>query len=211
VVSARKIGAIVAALAALTLACNGVLGIGEATVDPTLADGGSTPQTGCAGYCATIMTNCTGMNAEYIDQDTCMVMCQHFEPGLPDDTAQDSLACRTYHANAAAQDPTFHCRHAGPLGGGVCGDDPCGPYCLLDFALCGDLNPPPFDGGESGCRAACDANFKYNTVDAGDIVPNTGNSLNCRIYHLESAYQPSNPSAKLTHCPHTAVNSATCF
>jgi hypothetical protein len=125
------------------------------------------------------------------------------------DTTQDSLACRTYHAGAAAGDPDVHCRHAGPVGGGTCGDDPCGPYCLLDFAFCGDLPSPPF-ASETACRTACKADFNYLTVDAGDLTLAAGNTLNCRIYHLESAYEPDNPTAKTTHCPHTAVQSATC-
>jgi hypothetical protein len=207
--------------AAVTCACNAVLGIDSATVDQSLSDGGSgsssggTSDTGadagtpCESYCATVMANCTGTNQEYLDVGTCLAMCQHFEPGVTGDTTQDSLVCRTYHAGAAATDPSFHCRHAGPVGGYGCGDDPCGPYCLLDFALCGDLASPPFPN-ESACRTACKANFTYLTADAGDISLSSGNTLNCRIYHLESAYEPDNPSAKKTHCPHTAVQSATC-
>jgi hypothetical protein len=35
-------------------------------------------------------------------------------------TSGNSIACRTYHAGAAAGDPATHCPHAGPTGGGVC-------------------------------------------------------------------------------------------
>jgi hypothetical protein len=194
-------------LGASALACNAVLGIDAASVDPSLADGGGTP---CDSYCASVMANCTGANQEYLDSATCLAMCRHFEPGVSGDTTQDSLACRTYHAGAAATDPDFHCRHAGPVGGGVCGTDPCAPFCLLDFALCGDMASPPYSGGESGCHAACTASLTYQTSGTGDLTQSTGNTLNCRIYHLESAYEPNNPDAKTTHCRHTAIQSATC-
>jgi hypothetical protein len=191
-------------LGASAIACNAVLGIDAAQQDP------STP---CERYCSTVMANCTGTNLEYLDDATCLAMCAHFEPGVAADTAQDSLACRTYHAGAAATDPNFHCRHAGPVGGGVCGDDPCGPFCLLDSALCSDLTNPPYPNGEVGCRDACKAaNFLYETTSGhGDTNEQSGNTLNCRIYHLEAAYAPNNPDAKTTHCPHTAVSSAKCF
>jgi hypothetical protein len=223
-VSRTKLAGAFAALVAVAAGCNAVLGIDQASYDKNVgADsgglseaGGGTPDAGgdagtpCDQYCTAIMTNCTGQNLEYIDYGTCVAMCKHFEPGLPSDTAQDSLSCRTYHANAAAGDPNFHCRHAGPLGGGVCGTDLCAPYCALDFALCQELTP--YDGGESGCHTACTAaSFNYLTVDAGDLEFPSGDTFNCRLYHLESAYAPNNDQARTTHCPHTAVVSAKCF
>jgi hypothetical protein len=137
-------------------------------------------------------------------------MCLHFDLGTPGDTTNNSKACRVYHSNAAATDPNFHCRHAGPTGGGTCGDQPCEGFCALDFALCDARGLFPYDGGEPGCRAACKA-YPYLTSDAGDLTITSGsNTLNCRIYHLESAYDVGNPSAPTTHCPHTGVISATC-
>lgn len=213
--------ALVAAVSSALLgavACNAVLGIGSATEDQTLApdkdaSSADTGPTGtpCDRYCSSIMTNCTGGNQEYLSTEVCLAMCAHFEPGLPDDTSQDSLSCRAYHATAAAGDPSFHCRHAGPLGGGTCGTEPCAPYCLLDFVLCGSLPTPPFVGGENGCRSECIGKFNYLTAgDAGDITFESGNTLNCRLYHLESAYNPTSSSAVTTHCPHTGTVSATC-
>jgi hypothetical protein len=219
----RIAGAALVATLFGALACNAVLGIGAATEDQTIpsdkdgsadASGGGDAGphgTPCDRYCSSIMTNCTGNNQEYLSTEVCLAMCAHFEPGLPDDVSQDSLACRNYHAGAAAGDPNFHCRHAGPLGGGVCGNEPCAPYCLLDFVLCGGLPTPPFSGGESGCRNECIGKFTYLTAgDAGDITLESGNTLNCRLYHLESAYNPTSSSAVTTHCPHTATVSATC-
>jgi hypothetical protein len=204
--------------------CNAILGYEEAHVDQSLTNdggGGGGDATmdasdgarplDCDTYCALIMANCKGENLEYINVDTCKAMCVHFEPGRPDDTMQDSLACRIYHAGlAAANDPSIHCRHAGPVGGGTCGDQPCNPFCLLDHALCSGPDSP-YDGGELGCRSECmSAPYRYLTDDAGDITLQSGDTLNCRIYHLESAYDPNNPVAKMTHCPHTGRVSATC-
>jgi hypothetical protein len=227
-------GVWIATAVAGAFGCNAILGFEEAKVDPSLsaidnpdsgdggegdadidgatADAGSDAGTPCERYCGIIMTNCIGNNAEYLSPEVCLAMCSHFEPGIPGDTHEDSLECRTYHAGAAKGDPNYHCRHAGPLGGGHCGLDPCRPYCLLDFALCGSLVPPPFDGGESGCFSECtNDKFTYLTAgDAGDITLTAGNTLNCRLYHLESAYNPTSASAKTTHCPHTATISATC-
>ena len=209
--------AITASLGALA-GCNSVLGIDEAKIDPTLVDsggGGDASDAGsgaitCESYCTTVMANCTGANADYISIGVCKAMCVHLEPGIAGEQSGDSLACRSYHAGAASRDPNFHCRHAGALGGGHCGDKPCNPFCLLDFALCGAQPSPPYDGGELGCKQACEGVFQYDTTAGASDIPQSGNTLNCRNYHLQVAYDPSNPSAVTTHCPHTATVSATC-
>ena len=229
------IGALFAIGAVMSIAtiggCNGLLGITEATVDPSIAGDASsssdatssdsaaldsgTPDTGdpytCDSYCTNIMQNCTLDNQEYINRNVCLAMCSHFEPGVAGEQEHDSLACRVYHTTAAAGDPGVHCRHAGPTGGGHCGDQPCEAFCLLENALCGGHPYDPYDGGESTCRAQC-PQFTYVSAgeDAGDLTFTSGNTLNCRIYHLESAYDLSNPAAQTTHCPHTGVISAAC-
>src|SRR5690348_11940095 len=50
----------------------------------------------CTYYCTNIMAACTGKNQQYLDQATCMTMCNE---GIPNDagagaTSGDSLACR---------------------------------------------------------------------------------------------------------------------
>jgi hypothetical protein len=219
------------ACVATTLACNAVLGINEAKLDRSLAvtdgasgndgAGGDDAQiadagadTGdpysCDSYCTVIMNNCKVPNQEYTTREVCLAMCSHFEPGVPGEQSNDSRACRVYHAGAAAGDPAVHCRHAGPLGGGHCGEKPCESFCLLDFALCGGRADFPYDGGEGTCRAQC-PQFSYLAGgDAGDLTLTSGDTLNCRLYHLESAYDVSNPAAQSTHCPHTGVQSPTC-
>jgi hypothetical protein len=238
--------AAVALAAALPVtACNALLGVTEATLDPDLdggTDGGgggsgsttSAASTGsvgssgsgstgsggsagvsCSSYCSTIAKNCTGVNAEYISLDVCLAMCGTFDPGQPGDMTNDSLACRQANAVKAAADPITYCQQAGPLAAGPCAT-PCSAFCLLDFNLCGAHNAFPYDGGTKDCKTKCEA-FPYlisaDSTDAGpvgDILFLSGDTLNCRIYHLESAYNPADPNAIALHCPHTAVDSATC-
>lgn len=199
------------------LACNAVLGFDEATVDPQLVGtsppggdaGAQTQGVTCDSYCATVMTNCTGVQTEYLSEEICRAMCSHFELGVQGDTTEDSLACRAYHAFSAQADPRTHCKHAGPTGAGHCGAVPCNAFCALTSALCtGPLEP--FAGGELACRQEC-AKFLYLLgPDDPDLVA-TGPTLNCRLWHLQSAYEPGNPQAKPTHCPHLGVMSTVCL
>ena len=198
------------ALGAGAAACNAIYGFDEATLDPNVQTTVSQTQPlTCDSYCTTIMTNCTGLYQEYLSPEICKAMCQHFELGLADDTTNDSLACRLYHANSAKESPNVHCKHAGPTGAGHCGTDPCNAFCLLDISLCtGALLPYP--GGELACRTQC-KQYPYALDETKPDLTADGNTLNCRLWHLESAFDPANPQAKTTHCPHTAKVSTACF
>jgi hypothetical protein len=222
------------ALAAGAFACNAILGIGAATVesgdggggvdgggvDGGDIDGGDTgappEQLTCDNYCNVVMQNCTGNNAEYLTRDICVAMCPAFDVNLTvADTADNTLGCRLFHANAAALTPDTSCRFAGPLGGGHCGGDPCVPFCSLDVNYCSPsfqpamyMNPLVYDGGVAGCEADCKT-YPYLVVDAGDTTIEMGsNSLNCRLWHLETAYR--GPAYGMIHCFHTALVSDTC-
>ena len=195
-------GAIVAllALVAVGAACvNGILGIDSASVDQSLGP--------CSTYCNTVVKNCP--NSEYNDVPTCQSLCPAFEPGTANDTNQDSLGCRMHYAQLAATDPS-KCPAAGLLGGNVCGNDQCRTFCALDDFFCtGPLEP--YDGGAVACTNTCRANFQVYLQDAGnDLALQTGNTLNCRVYHLEAAAAPNDPSAKGVHCPHTGLISTYC-
>ena len=194
-------------------ACNAVLGYSEATVDPNLPSPGEAGTTSqaftCDAYCTNIMKNCTGDQLEYLNIDICKGMCSHFELGPADHLNQDTLSCRSYHAISAAQDPLTHCKHAGPTGGGHCGTDPCISFCALDAALCIGVDNP-YPAGELACRKSC-ATYTYNLGPTDVELLDVGSTLNCRLWHLESAYDPNNPAAKTTHCPHTGQVSTTCF
>jgi hypothetical protein len=216
-VSARAslvaLGALVglAGLALAAPACNSVLGIQSATLDPTFGEeagaGDAAPATPCQAYCNAVVKNCP--STEYNDVPTCLALCGAFDPGQATDTSQDSLGCRAHYAALAATDKT-NCRAAGPLGGGVCGQDLCATFCALDTFVCVGMNTE-FDGGEVGCESACVGNFDTYVTDAGvnDLTLSTGNTLNCRIWHLEAAVG-GGASELATHCPHTAVSSAFC-
>jgi len=199
-------------------ACDSILGIDQATVDPTFGeDAGaahdaatgqdSGPPSACESYCTAVVQNCP--NDEYNNVPTCLALCPAFDPGQSTDTSQDSLGCRAHYAALAATDPS-NCRAAGPLGGGVCGNDLCATFCALDTFACVGSNAQ-FDGGEVGCESDCQADFDTYVEDAGvnDLTLSTGNTLNCRIWHLEAAVA-GGATTLAEHCPHTAVVSAFC-
>lgn len=212
----------------LVAACNGILGIDEASVDPTFQsdaqaahDGatggdGATPGDGatsdappsgtpCEAYCSAIMKNCTGQFQQYLSMSTCLAMCPNFEFGREGDTSGNSLACRITHAALAATNgPAVHCPHAGPLGADTCGH-PCEGFCLLDQARCGSLDGGAPYANELDCRTQC---AQYTYTPGSEITSETGDSLNCRLWHLETAF---NPGLEVPHCAHTAKKSDTCF
>jgi hypothetical protein len=210
--------AALAGAAGALVACNSILGIDSASPEPDAAgsgdDGGSTeadagePLT-CDHYCTVITQNCTDANQEYLTKDICMSMCPVFELGKGiADSLDDTLGCRIWHANAAAAAPEFHCRHAGPLGGDHCGDA-CEAFCNLDTTYCSGATSA-YDAGFSGCLGVCNPNngYGYLVADAGDLTLSSGDTLNCRLWHLESAY--ASPTEATFHCPHTALVSSMC-
>jgi hypothetical protein len=214
--SFRLLGAALALLAS-AVACNGLLGIGPASLEEDAGDAGTpTGDLSCQHYCDLVLQNCTGANAEYLGQaaqQTCLAMCPAFEVSSRiADTADNSLGCRLFFASEAASTPGVSCRFAGPLGGGHCGSDPCVPFCALDVQYCaGPDLPVAYEGGVPECMNACKTQpgFPYLVVDAGDTTLDTTNTLNCRLWHLETAF--SSPTAGKLHCMHTKAVSTTCF
>jgi serine/threonine-protein kinase len=178
-----------------------------ARVTPVGSSASNAPAT-CERYCDQVMKNCTGSNAEYLSREICMKMCPAFEIGVAEgDTANGTLGCRLFHASAAESAPGEHCRAAGPLGGRHCGNDPCEPFCTLAVTYCSAPKPAPYPGGHSECEAAC-KNYRYLVADAGDTTLESGNTLNCRLWHLETAY--TSDDFGMFHCPHTKRVSSTC-
>ena len=221
-------GMVALCIALATLAsCNSILGIDRAMLvsyasSPRSVDDGGDPLT-CENYCATMDQNCQGEYLEFLP-GVCVPFCQKYlstQPGqhyaYPADTPDsvDSLGCRLWHAHAAADEgPAVHCRHAGLLGSDKCGG-PCEPFCRLVFSFCSDDEGVyPYDGGQQECESVCGDGTAYGyDRDAGDLVDNmlvqieSGNSLNCRLWHLETAFQKMQPNP---HCYHTAAVSDTC-
>ena len=157
----------------------------------------------CAAYCTAIGHVCTGLEQQYLDDDTCKAMCAKLTPGAAGATSGNTLGCRIYHLGVAAQSGTNaveHCPHAGPYGFGQCGTE-AEDFCALYQAQCGDFGAPD-------CGAAVAALPK---VDAGVLTTTFGNSLDCREYHLENAYKIGDTKGA-GHCNHAAKSPAsTCL
>gem|GEM_PF-423280 len=154
----------------------------------------------CESYCTTVTANCTGDNAQYADYDDCLAYCST-EAQLPvgESGAVDgnSIGCREYHAEFAASsnDPDTHCPHAGPSGGGVCGTW-CDNYCHLADTNCTGGDALTFT---TDCATDC-ADF----TATGDPGATSGDTVQCRIYHLGVAGDDAQGGAAV-HCPHGAV------
>jgi hypothetical protein len=216
-------GALALGLAAT--GCNAVLGIGAASLDPDAAGSGSGSGGGgrslsCPYYCSTVVQNCTGDNAEFEGTEDPTAICMSTCPGIDvghagtiGPTDDDTLGCRINYAEQAATDPATNCRFSGLGGGERCGKDPCALFCSLAMQYCTSLTKPtPPYGSAAECLADC-----RGTGDAGGAYPyllnvsdlqDNGNTLNCRIYHLQNAYG-SEASGEF-HCPHTGLVSQTC-
>jgi hypothetical protein len=205
-------------------ACNAVLAIDEARVDPTLEDAGSAVPpiadastrdsapdgspvdpnvVGCATYCALMQKNCAGANAQYINEGSCMALCSAMDVGKPGDATGDSLACRQrYAAQAGTIETIFNCRNAGPLSEGQCGGMHCRAFCNYALKLCG----PRAYTRVQDCMDTCkDLPYDATSAVSADQDKNT---LNCRLYHLQAGF--ALPDQASVHCPHTSADSMTC-
>jgi hypothetical protein len=156
----------------------------------------------CDSYCATITTGCTDQYAQYNDEATCLAVCAQaaFDLTTVGSTGDNTLGCRQYHAevalNTTAPDP--HCAHAGPSGGGVCGESCEAWSSLADICT-------PVDGAGSNVNTAgvCD-NIPAGTVASySSDSPDTTDTILCRIYHWTVAANSS--SLRTVHCPHGSV------
>ncbi len=170
----------------------------EPTTDAPVTTGDDTGvASDCAGYCDLIEQNCGGEFTQYGSKDTCLNTCAAFEPGTPGDMAGNTLACRTYHASAAAMADDVHCTHAGPGGDTACGSN-CEGFCAIAGKYC-----PEAWADNAACIVACegfDASEKYDASDVG------GNTLACRLYHATAASVDAT-----THCPHIVGASPPCM
>ena len=163
------------------------------TVEPTTGE----PAAGCAGYCDTITTNCAGDFTQYGTREMCEATCATFAPGVEGDMMGNSLACRTYHAGAAAMANDVHCTHAGPGGDMACGAN-CEGFCAIAVAACPDAWPDL-----AACAMACGTFDPVEKYDATDVA---GNTFACRMYHLTAA-----TIDPVTHCAHIKGDSVPCM
>ncbi|WAS90106.1 hypothetical protein [Nannocystis punicea] len=154
----------------------------------------------CADYCADIMARCTGPEAQYPSADSCVRACTSFPAGARGDVSGNSYACRRYHIDAAAMDAPTHCVHAGPGGGGACGDN-CEGFCAIAVSVCPTEHP-----SVDACLGACMGFVDDEKFDIGDVA---GDTLACRLYHLTVAAGSDDDAA--VHCPHTVQASPPCM
>lgn len=171
------------------------------TTDPTTTGEPSTgdpDELSCENYCAIYEPACKDFD-EYDNTEACLSQCAQWPMGLPNDTAGDSLGCRTYHATvASAGDAELHCPHAGPSGAATCvaGDAPtCETYCATYFTNCKDDLNSYVDMAD--CMGQCGAWYP------GTAGMTMGDTIGCRDYHAGVAVgEPA------THCPHAGPGGA---
>jgi hypothetical protein len=190
-------------------ACNAVLGLESAEVDPSFqpgtggagGSGGGDAGSVCEAYCSKVMSVCTGANAVYTTLSVCQKVCATLPEGTVGDEFGNTANCRLRNANLAETtgEPEVHCPIAGPGGNGVCGDN-CEGYCVTMQAACKSRFDRAFSGLQE-CKQDCDA-----LPDPGgyDVSQKTGNSVQCRLWHVSAA--TADPD---THCGH-ALGEAPC-
>lgn len=195
-------GSFVLVLSALVAGCGGdddggASGAGGAGGASGAGGGGAVT---CASYCDTVMSACSGGDAQYASKETCLASCAAFPAGSAGDKTGNSLECRAYHAGNVAKAGVEHCPHAGPAGDGMCGEN-CAGYCALMLKYC-----PSAYADTGACASAC-ASITGATAPGYDTGTKTGDSLFCRIYHATAA--STDPA---THCAHAGLNpSAACL
>ena len=156
--------------------------------------------TECSSYCTQVVQHCFN-NASDIDLNptSCPATCARFPTnGKDGDTTGDTVQCRLYHSGTpAAGDPATHCPHAGVSGANTCGLW-CDVYCREARNNCTDGNQ--IYANDQVCATAC-----AGLTTTGTPGATTGNTVQCRIYHLNAAATDPN-----THCPHGKVESTAC-
>jgi hypothetical protein len=159
-------------------------------------NGGDTCGDTCDNYCAYSAQFCPGT---FEDNSVCLNYCYQVPEGAWNDTAANTRGCRMYHTVAAylTQLP-IHCKHAAPSGENYCGSW-CEVYCQLALSNC--VNANQLFENETQCMTAC---ALFN--DKGRATDASGDSVQCRIYHLGVAGTSVNNANE--HCPHANVTSA---
>jgi len=157
----------------------------------------------CDDYCNSLLMACN--SSVFASQTACLSACKNIPgnmnvtyvpmayPYMPTEST-DNLLCRRYHAQAARADPVTHCSHA-TIGNGLCGSN-CQFYCDQFMATC--VDPAIAYTSNAACLTSC-AGFSTS----GMWSDTTGNTLQCRTYHVLVATQGTQNN---THCVHAAAN-----
>lgn len=159
------------------------------------------PDPSCEAYCDLVMDSCKDAHAQYASRAECLDLCGHLPPGAAGDTETNSVACRQHYAGSPARtDAVSYCLAAGPFGGGVCGDR-CTAFCGLTLGACvPGADPAPY-ASYPDCQTACaDYPYRDGGVDGGGEPPDgpeSGDTLNCRLFHVRSAVRDGSGCANL--------------
>jgi hypothetical protein len=191
----------------------GDTGAADAGADTGLAWDGSTALN-CTDYCGLVMSTCTGMYAQYQTAQECMNACALLPLGMATDTSGDSIGCRIYHVGLAMDaglNP--HCWHAGPYGFGGCGTN-CEAFCTLALGWCSAAGG--FEGGTDpytnagqctnpgmGCPSFALADGGAYPGAYSAAGPQSGNTLDCREWHLGKAL--TDQADQQIHCLHVGA------
>lgn len=214
---------------ALALGCASLLGVEEATCDPTLdprcdpdfvpdsgdrSDAASASDAGredphlelCGEYCDTIADACRGNDEQYMSRAACLQVCGELmiSQAKLDPEAEltnNSVECRLNAARAAADfgEVARNCQAASMFGNAECGE-PCEVYCSMLETACPDQYE---DLGD--CEIVCQ-DVPLSDVPFGTNVAD-GNTLQCRVYHIQLATNQQRPDI---HCPHAVGQDDTC-
>lgn len=165
-------------------------------------DSGPAPEPpSCAKYCDLVMESCAGAHAQYASRDECLAFCEALPLGAAGDQDTNSVACRQLYAGSPARtDAVTYCLAAGPFGGGVC-DDRCTSFCQLTLTACSpEAGVAPYPS-YADCRTVCEGfAFRDGGTDGGGEGvdgPTSGDTLNCRLYHLREAVREGQGCADL--------------
>ncbi len=162
----------------------------------------------CPKYCSDMQATCTGTDQQYPNDTqnaTCVRICGAINAL---DAGNNTIACRQLNVSSAKDelDPTQ--KHLDCVGAGVaainCAVDQCTAFCQADLALCTGSNAAYPD-----LKSCTDACATWGQSFDGALIPSTGNTLQCRTYHLELS-QSGSPADLQTHCAHTGATSAKC-
>jgi len=165
-------------------------------------------QLDCPTYCNTFQAHCNSSIAGvpvawYSSYAECLQICAAFPLGNITDTGGNTLGCRLYHAGApAVANASYHCPHASPSGGGVCGDY-CDAYCSIGLSQCTAASGwPLMESGlfndQNDCHSVCSATYNLGNIN----TDTAGNTLGCRLYHAQASIF----TGDLLHCSHASAS-----
>lgn len=195
----RLLDAGLLSLAAVCLSqCEAYLDLPDAElieVQPTLETAAGEA---CRTYCDSVLGNCTGADAVYVNRVQCLNVCRGMEPGSEGDAFGNTLHCRLLNARLAGDtaEPRSHCSQAGPGGaarpdlGNSCSSN-CEGLCAGMLSIC----PEQFSS-LNACLADC---ALVPDLGGYDLGVGQGNSVQCRLFHLSAAAAAPDP-----HCRHAA-------